>query len=252
MLKIVNPKGLKEEAEKYLKRKEVEGPFIVAGRTGIGKSAIAYPLFHEQGCAFHYDEFPYDEFLRHGKEADEEMLQALEKNKGRRGLFERTIEVKSDIDFLLERGYNVVLLQVSFEEWLEWAEQTDIDGKRPNVHPAFVRFLKANPDCWHNPDLHNDSSDPIINTMYPRPRGWDHATRSIYQEIDAVAAFNNPAKKSLLRELCAEEYAEEGLLQDGKLKVRDDLFVSSAKGAGLGNKAIRRFCDFVNKTGDPL
>ncbi len=146
MLKIGNFKSTKEALIDYIKAGDFTKPFIVAGWTGIGKSALVKQVadeMHMKDCDY---TLVYFNLETPAKEIIEEARKTSDKPKMIEVTHKHIIDGVRDIE---QAGYAVHELELDPQEWLEWAQQINPETGRCNVDKRFVDMLKAKPEMIH-------------------------------------------------------------------------------------------------------
>lgn len=146
MLYIHNIKQYVKSLGEYIENRDYSHPYIVAGWSGIGKSAIAYKGKKQ---------FPtLQEIDFNLSREDPNAVKAIMKVWSTPSDHARIICITTGIDMSHLRDIDFNVCEVHYLEfdkdlWLDWAQQVDENGIC-NVQKTIVDFLKQNPEQMHS------------------------------------------------------------------------------------------------------
>lgn len=84
----------------------------------------------------------------------------------------------------------------TFREWLAWAQGKNRDGE-PRIEPIIVDFLKEHQTMWYNSAMGNENfDDPVADSMYPNPRGWENVSKEIRSRKQGMQALRDKNNKA--------------------------------------------------------
>lgn len=84
----------------------------------------------------------------------------------------------------------------TFREWIAWAQGKNRDGE-PRIEPIIVDFLKEHQTMWYNSAMGNENfDDPVANSMYPNPRGWENVSKEMRSRKQGMRALRDKNNKA--------------------------------------------------------
>lgn len=146
IVKIVNIKGYEDSLREYLQKGDYKRPFIVAGWTSVGKTAIALKLSES------YEDVKILDFDL--VQDNSEIIAQIKKEWDTPSSNPRIICITTGLNMTILRdltvyGCNVNYLQLDTSLWLNWARQKNPDTGLQNVHEKFCGFIEVFPDNLH-------------------------------------------------------------------------------------------------------
>lgn len=137
MLSKTNFAKAKENLLKYLEAGDYSKPFILAGWTGIGKTALINQVKNETDMDF--EVFAYNSDV---DKKEKDILNHVQSHAEVARVFEITITTGHELRYILQAGFDVNLQEVDFDEWVEWASQVNKETGWQNIPDHILNFIR--------------------------------------------------------------------------------------------------------------
>lgn len=146
MISIVNIKQYEQKLRDYINSGDFTHPFIVAGWSRIGKSAIANKL---------KTQYPNIEIKKYHMEGENnDFLRRLQQNCNSTSGSPQIICITTgtdmrDVRTIANLGCNIHFLEFDMDLWEEWAREKNETTGMQNVDDLFLEFLNLHPENIH-------------------------------------------------------------------------------------------------------
>lgn len=188
----------KERIKKFVQEGDFSNPFVLAGWSGIGKTALVTQIDKELGLDKTYVTDYFLEYDSNGKtdqinavadQLEADLNATLPKDGPTIFCITTGVDVSVIRDKILPVGVPIHFYQQDVDEWLEWANSMDETTGRAHIDAEIVDMISRNHKLIHsNVEISENVKDFLLSKINDAFQNNGNNISAIKHELDAIIA----------------------------------------------------------------